>query len=77
MSNSIRFLGFAVLAWAGVRAASLAFYPPGNATAAPAPRSAALPSVAQNIALGWRSHPVVTRRAPEPSARMTNRSATR
>ena len=47
MSNSIRFLGFAVLAWAGVRAASLAFYPPGNATAAPAPSSAALPPVAQ------------------------------
>ena len=47
MSNSIRFLGFAVLAWAGVRAASLAFYPPTNASAAPAPRSAALPPVAQ------------------------------
>jgi hypothetical protein len=34
MSNAIRFLGFAVLAWAGVRAASLTFYP-GRTSVAP------------------------------------------
>ena len=41
MSASIRFLGFAVLAWAGVRAASLAFYPDATA-AAPSGDAAAL-----------------------------------
>lgn len=47
MSNSIRFLGFAVLAWAGVRAASLAFYPASTAPAvAPSP-TAKLPPVAE------------------------------
>ncbi|MCY7271210.1 MAG: hypothetical protein LH485_04035 [Sphingomonas bacterium] len=47
MSASIRFLGFAVLAWVGVRAASLAFYPPTSAVAANASRAAAIPPVAQ------------------------------
>lgn len=47
MSNSIRFLGFAVLTWAGVRAASLAFYPASTAPPAPATRAAALPAVAE------------------------------
>ena len=47
MSHSIRFLGFAVLAWAGVRAASLAFYPGSTAAVAPAARAAALPPVAE------------------------------
>ena len=56
MSNSIRFLGFAVLAWAGVRAASLAFYPPVNAAAAPAARSAALPPVATPLRADAQIH---------------------
>ena len=48
MSNSIRFLGFAVLAWAGVRAASLAFYPGSTTASVPTARAAAmLPPVAQ------------------------------
>lgn len=47
MSHSIRFLGFAVLAWAGVRAASLAFYPGSTAPPAPATRAAALPPIAE------------------------------
>ena len=42
MSASIRFLGFAVLAWAGVRAASLAFYPGSTSTIVPLADSAAL-----------------------------------
>jgi len=46
MSSSIRFLGFAVLAWVGVRAASLAFAPQSSAMVPPA-RAAALPPVAQ------------------------------
>ena len=46
MSNSLRFLGFAVLAWAGVRAASLAFAPGMTAPLAPAARAATLPPVA-------------------------------
>lgn len=48
MSNSIRFLGVAVLAWAGVRAASLAFFP-GATTVGVVPPAAAspLPAVAQ------------------------------
>jgi len=41
MSASIRFLGFAVLAWAGVRAASLAFAP-GSTSAIPAAQAAAI-----------------------------------
>jgi hypothetical protein len=43
MSSSIRFLGFAVLAWAGVRAASLGFFPGSTAVAAPA-NAAELPT---------------------------------
>lgn len=46
MSNSLRFLGFAVLAWAGVRAASLAFAPGMTAPLAPAAQAATLPPVA-------------------------------
>ena len=45
MSHSIRFLGFAVLAWAGVRAASLAFYP--GSIAPIAPQGSTLPKVAE------------------------------
>ena len=47
MSHSLRFLGFAVLAWAGVRAASLAFAPGTTTPLAPAARPAKLPAVAQ------------------------------
>ncbi|MEO5577546.1 MAG: hypothetical protein ABIR25_00660 [Sphingomicrobium sp.] len=47
MTASIRFLGFAILAWAGGRAASLIYFPGSTATAAPAARAAALPPVAQ------------------------------
>jgi hypothetical protein len=47
MSASLRFLGFAVLAWAGVRAASLAFAPAGSTGIIPAARAATLPPVAQ------------------------------
>ena len=47
MSNSIRFLGFAVLAWAGVRAASLAFAPGSTTPLAPAAKAATLPPVAR------------------------------
>ncbi len=46
MSNSLRFLGFAVLAWAGVRAASLALAPGMTAPLAPAAKAAGLPPVA-------------------------------
>ena len=46
MSNSLRFLGFAVLAWAGVRAASLAFAPGMTTPLAPAAKAATLPPVA-------------------------------
>lgn len=46
MSNSLRFLGFAVLAWAGVRAASLAFAPDMTAPPTPAAKAATLPPVA-------------------------------
>ncbi len=46
MSNSLRFLGFAVLAWAGVRAASLAFAPGMTAPLAPTAKAANLPPVA-------------------------------
>ncbi len=52
MSASIRFLGFAVLAWAGVRAASLAFAP-GSTSAVPSAQAAAL-------------RPVTTRFDPPP-----------
>ena len=51
MSASIRFLGFAVLAWAGVRAASLAFAP-GSTSAAPSAQAAAL-------RVGSRSMPII------------------
>ena len=47
MTASIRFLGFAILAWAGGRAASLIYFPGSTVTAAPAARAAALPPVAQ------------------------------
>ena len=47
MSASIRFLGFAVLSWAGVRAASLAFFPGSTSVVVPAARAAALPPVTQ------------------------------
>jgi len=47
MSNSIRFLGFAVLAWAGVRAGSLAFYPGSTTPPAPPARASKLPPVAE------------------------------
>ncbi len=46
MSNSLRFLGFAVLAWAGVRAASLAFAPGMTAPLTPTAKAATLPPVA-------------------------------
>ncbi|MEO6579860.1 MAG: hypothetical protein ABIN83_01750 [Sphingomicrobium sp.] len=46
MSASIRFLGLAVFTWAGVRAASLAFFP-GATTIAPPAQAANLPPVAQ------------------------------
>ena len=46
MSNSLRFLGFAVLAWAGVRAASLAFAPGMTAPLTPAAKAGTLPPVA-------------------------------
>mgnify|MGYP000321254627 CR=1 FL=1 len=46
MSNSLRFLGFAVLAWAGVRAASLAFAPGMTVPPASAAKAATLPPVA-------------------------------
>ncbi len=42
MSASIRFLGFAVLAWAGVRAASLAFYPGSTSAVVPLANASAL-----------------------------------
>ena len=45
MSASIRFLGFAVLAWAGVRAASLALVP-GSISPVPAAKTAAIRPVA-------------------------------
>lgn len=45
MSNSLRFLGFAVLAWAGVRAASLAFAPGMTTPQSPNVKAAALPPV--------------------------------
>ncbi len=44
MSASIRFLGFAVLAWAGVRAASLGLIP-GTANLTPAAEAATTPSL--------------------------------
>ena len=47
MSNSLRFLGFAVFAWAGVRAASLGLYPGSTSVAPPAKLAATLPPVAQ------------------------------
>jgi hypothetical protein len=46
MSNSLRFLGFAVLAWAGVRAASLSFAPGMTAPLVPVAKAATLPPVA-------------------------------
>ncbi len=48
MSNSLRFLGLAVFAWAGVRAASLGFFP-GSTAVAPQPKAADLPPVAQTV----------------------------
>ena len=50
MSASIRFLGFAVFAWAGVRAASLGLIPGTEAfaPAAEAATTAPLPPVAQS-----------------------------
>mgnify|MGYP003295979519 CR=1 FL=1 len=47
MSNPLRFLGLAVFAWAGVRAASLGFFPGSTAVAPPATVAANLPPVAQ------------------------------
>ena len=47
MSNSLRFLGLAVFAWAGVRAASLGFYPGSTSVAPPVPLAAKLPPIAQ------------------------------
>ena len=46
MSNSLRFLGLAVFAWAGVRAASLTFAP-GSTAIVPVAKAAVLPRVAQ------------------------------
>jgi len=46
MSASLRFLGLAVFAWAGVRAASLGLFPGSTAVVPPA-KPAALPPVAQ------------------------------
>ncbi len=46
MSNSLRFLGLAVFAWVGVRAASLGFYPGSTAVAPPVPLAANLPPIA-------------------------------
>ncbi len=46
MSNSLRFIGFAILAWAGVRAGSLAFAPGLTAPLAPGAKAASLPPVA-------------------------------
>ena len=48
MSNSLRFLGLAVFAWAGVRAASLGFFP-GSTSIAPQPPAAAVPPIAQTM----------------------------
>ena len=47
MSNSLRFLGLAVFAWVGVRAASLGFFPGSTSVAPPTPLAANLPSVPQ------------------------------
>jgi hypothetical protein len=47
MSQSLRFLGVAVLTWAGVRAASLAFAPGMTTPLAPAGGPTKLPAVAQ------------------------------
>lgn len=49
MSNSLRFLGLAVFAWAGVRAASLGFYPGATSVAPPVPLASPVPPVAQTI----------------------------
>ncbi|MEO7815168.1 MAG: hypothetical protein ABIR87_06960 [Sphingomicrobium sp.] len=46
MSNSLRFLGLAVFAWAGVRAASLGFFPASTSIAPPAPPAATVPPIA-------------------------------
>ena len=46
MSNSLRFLGLAVFAWAGVRAASLGLFP-GSTAVAPPVSAAKLPPIAQ------------------------------
>ena len=43
MSNSLRFLGLAVFAWAGVRAASLGLFPGSTSVAPPTPLAANLP----------------------------------
>lgn len=45
--TSLRFLGFAVLTWAGVRAASLALAPGTTTPLAPTASPAELPAVAQ------------------------------
>ena len=47
MSNSLRFLGLAVFAWAGVRAASLGFFPHSSALPPPARLATKLPPIAQ------------------------------
>ncbi len=46
MSNSLRFLGFAILAWAGVRAASLVFAPGMTAPLTATAKAGTLPPVA-------------------------------
>ena len=56
MSASIRFLGFAVLAWAGVRAASLGLVP-GTSGLAPVARAAATTSAPPGAASSRQAQP--------------------
>ena len=57
MSASIRFLGFAVLAWAGVRAASLGLLP-GTASLAPTAEAATRPAAAEALVVPGVSAPM-------------------
>src|SRR5690606_9901260 len=59
MSASIRFLGFAVLAWAGVRAASLGLLP-GTASLTPTAEAATRPVAAEALIVRGVSEPMAS-----------------
>lgn len=57
MSNSLRFLGLAVFAWAGVRAASLGLYP-GSTSVAPSAKLAATLPPSRRLSSSRRHRPI-------------------